>query len=291
MGTRTKVSIAQPWATNGQLTENHPAQSRAGAGPIFYSNGKTNLVKNNIMMEQEGGRRNFATTRWTMVVNARDEPERTLAGEALEALCQAYWYPLYAFARRKGLAMHDAQDRTQGFFARLIEKGYLQSVDRSKGRFRCFLMASFTNYLADQRKFDSAMKRGGGIAPVSLDAFVAEGRFDLEPPDEGVNPEVIFDRAWAKTLLDRVLRNYEQDCRDSGKGELFVELKGFLIGLSTEQLKEVAQRLDMSESNVRVTLHRMRKRFAELFRQEVAQTVARPEDLEEEMQALLEALT
>ena len=169
-------------------------------------------------------------------------------------------------------------------------KGYLQSVDRSKGKFRSFLMASFTNFFADRRKYDSAQKRGGGLVPVSLDAATAEGRFDLEPSDDEANPEILFDRAWANTLIERVLRNLEQDSQDSGKGPLFAELKGFLVGGSREQLKDVAQRLEMTESTIRVNLHRLRKRYAELFRLEVAQTVSKPEDVDLEMRALLEAL-
>ena len=195
-----------------------------------------------------------------------------------------------AFARRKGLTPHDAQEHTQGFFASLLAKDYLQSVDRSKGKFRSFLMASFTNFLADRRKYDSAQKRGGGLVPVSLDAATAEGRFDLEPSDDEANPEILFDRAWANTLIERVLKNLEQDSQDSGKGPLFAELKGFLVGGSREQLKDVAQRLEMTESTIRVNLHRLRKRYAELFRLEVAQTVSKPEDVDLEMRALLEAL-
>ena len=243
------------------------------------------------MFDTEDGRQQFSTTQWTMVLSAQNDSERTMAGTALEALCQAYWYPLYSFARRKGSTAHDAQDHTQGFLARLLEKDYLQNVDRSKGKFRSFLMASFTHYLADQRKFDRAQKRGGGAVPISLDAATAEGRFDLEPPDDAANPEILFDRAWAHTLLERVLNNLAQDCEDSGKGKIFAELKDFLVGGSTEQLKEVAERLGMTDSNLRVTLHRLRKRYAELFRLEVSQTVARQEDVDSEMQALLEALS
>ena len=244
------------------------------------------------MLETQGGPQHFSTTKWTMVSNAQDQNEKSLAGSALEALCQAYWYPLYAFARRKGWDPHDAQDHTQGFLARMLENNYLQNVDRSKGKFRSFLMASFTNYLSDQRKRTNAKKRGGDADIASLDAVSAEGRYDLEPIDErSSDPAALFDRAWANTLLERVLGHLEQDCIESGKGPLFANLRQFLVGGADEQLKEVSERLGMTDSGLRVNLHRMRKRYAELFRQEVAQTVARPEDIELEMQALLEALT
>ncbi|MEM7147946.1 MAG: sigma-70 family RNA polymerase sigma factor [Verrucomicrobiota bacterium] len=242
------------------------------------------------MMETQDGNHAFLTTRWTMVLDAQNDAQRTIAGEALHELCKAYWYPLYAFARRKGLSSHDAQDHTQGFFLRFLEKHYLESVDRSKGRFRSFLMASFQHYLSDQWKYAGAKKRGGGMKAISLDAAAAEGRYDLELPDLESNPEKQFDRAWANTLLQRVLKNLAQDCEDSGKGPLFSELQSFLVGGSTEQLKDVALRLNMTESAVRVNLHRFRKRYAALFREEVAQTVANSSDVESEMQALLEAL-
>lgn len=231
------------------------------------------------------GARQFVTTRWSVVLAAgRDS---TQAHDALEHLCRVYWYPLYAYVRRQGHSPEDAQDLTQSFFAKLIAKHYLGDVDRSKGKFRSFLLASLKHFLANEWDKARAQKRGGGQTVVSLDA---ETRYGLEPSDEA-SADKIYERRWALTLLDEVLKRLRDEYAADRKGKLFEELKETLTaGKSEVGYAEIGMRLGMSEGAVKVAVHRLRQRYRDLLRAEVAETVASPEEVDEEIRALFAAV-
>jgi RNA polymerase sigma factor (sigma-70 family) len=227
----------------------------------------------------------FATTHWSVVLSAADSRSAN-AQEALEKLCRTYWYPIYAYLRRRGCGEHDAQDLTQGFFAQLLERRSIQSVEREKGKFRSFLLASLNYYVADERDRANAQKRGGGREVLSLDAQEAEQRYRLEPVNER-SPEKIFEQRWAMTLLDQVLARLGQEFTDAGKRELFERLQGFLVaGTGEGTYAEVAQEVGMTEEAVKKAVQRMRRRYHQLFREEVAHTVAGPNEVEEELRNL-----
>lgn len=231
----------------------------------------------------------FATTRWSVVLAAGDS--RTVESkEALSALCRAYWYPLYAFVRRQGRDADEAQDLTQEFFARFLEKNYLKGLRPDLGKFRSYLLASMKHFLANEWDRARAQKRGGGRAPVSLDLKDAEGRYLLEPAHE-MTAEKVFERRWALTLLDQVLAHLREDFAKSGKEKLFDRLKVFLTADRDKvPHKELAAELDMSEGAVKVAVHRVRKRYRELLRAEIAQTVADPGEVEDDIRYLFEAI-
>jgi RNA polymerase sigma factor (sigma-70 family) len=229
----------------------------------------------------------FAVTRWSVVLAARgDEPA---AREAMEYLCTNYWYPLYAFVRRRRHDPHDAHDLTQAFFARLLEKGWLDGVAREKGKFRSFLLAAMKHFLANERDRDRAIKRGGGRAIISLDAQTAESRYATEPQD-GATPEKIFDRRWALTLLEQVLSRLRVEMAAGGKEALFEELKATLAGEQSAYAR-IGQRLGMTEGAVKVAAHRLRQRYRELIRDEIGQTVDNEKDIDEELRDLMSALS
>jgi len=240
--------------------------------------------------DAEGRSGIFATTHWSVVLAAGQSADAH-ASAALEQLCRAYWYPLYAFVRRLGYGPHDAQDLTQGFFMRLVEKDYLADVDRRKGRFRSFLLAAIKHFLADERDKAKTQKRGGGQFPISLDAQVAEDRFRLEPAHE-LTPEKLFERRWALSLLAKVFDRLAQDYAQADKGELFQVIQEFLApGAETAGYASAARRLNMNEGAVRMAVHRLRQRYGELFREEVAHTVADPSEIEDEMRHLRKVLS
>ena len=232
----------------------------------------------------------FTTTHWSVVLAARDtaSPE---ADAALAELCRTYWYPLYAFIRRKRYSPHDAQDLTQAFFARLLEKNYVAQADRERGRFRTFLLAALTHFLADEWDKARRLKRGGGREIISFDAASAEERYRLEPIDQ-LDAAKLYERRWVTTLFDQVLVRLEQEFRDSGKGELFDQLKGSLLaeepGLS---YAELGTQLGLKEDAVKQAVHRMRRRYRELFREEIAQTVAGPGEVEDELKHIFAVLS
>ncbi|MCI0491291.1 MAG: sigma-70 family RNA polymerase sigma factor [Blastocatellia bacterium] len=231
--------------------------------------------------------RRFATTHWSLILAAGREatPE---SEKALAALCATYWYPLYAYVRRKGYQMPEAQDMTQGFFARLLEKNYLQDVDRERGKFRSFLLASLNHFLANEWDRERAQKRGGGIKFIPLDT--AEDLYSLDPADK-LTPEKLFERRWATTLLDQVLALLKEEFAGAGKAALFDRLKDFLTGAeSRDSYKQAAAELEMSEGAVKVAVHRMRRRFRRLLRAEIAKTVANPAEIDDEIRYLLSAL-
>ena len=231
----------------------------------------------------------FHTTHWSLVVAAAggegNEPRA-----ALEELCQAYWYPIYAFIRRRGNSAEDARDLTQGFFAALLEKGYLADADPQRGRFRSFLLTAVARFVTKEHAKEAAQKRGGGTKTLSLDFDAGESRYQHEPVDNWT-AEKIFERRWALTLLDRTLAALRREHEAAGKLPLFEALKVFLTGeAGAPPLREIAAGLEQSEGAVKVAVHRLRQKYRELLRQEIAQTVATPEDVETELTALLAAL-
>ncbi|HEX5745721.1 MAG TPA: sigma-70 family RNA polymerase sigma factor [Archangium sp.] len=233
--------------------------------------------------------RKFSTTRWSLVL-AAGHGTSSEAHEALSTLCKLYWYPLYAFTRRQGRGPEDARDSVQGFFTRLLEKNDLADVDRQRGRFRSWLLASLKHYLANEWDRERAQKRGGGLTGLSIDAETAEGLYQHEPSHD-LTPEKLYQRRWTLTLLERVLSTLEQECARLGKQRLFEKLRGNLTG-DVEKIPhaQVAGTLGMSEDAVKIAAHRLRGRYRELLREEIAQTVERPEDIEDEIRLLLVSL-
>lgn len=235
------------------------------------------------------GAEHFATTRWSLVTAAADQ-DSSSATPALERLCRAYWYPLYAYVRRKGLTAHDAQDLIQEFFYRLIEKNYLTSVDRSIGTFRCFLLASLNHLLANEWDKTRALKRGGGREIISLDRERAEGRF-LEEPLVESSAERAFDRGWTLILLDRALSQLRDEWASGGKLRQFDILKPYLSDAADNgDYAALGERLGIKASTIGVAVHRLRQRYREIVRSEIAQTVRSEEELNTEMRHLLQSL-
>src|SRR3954471_15501822 len=223
----------------------------------------------------------FVTTRWSVVLAAKDRSSPDSAA-ALEVLCAAYWYPLYVYARRQGHGPHDAQDLTQEFIARLLEKNYLKAADREKGRFRTFLRVSMKRFLANEWNRSHALKRGGGSI-VSWDAASAEGRYqrDHEPAQA---PDQIYERQWAMTLLEKTMQALRADYSASGKVAEFDRLKPALTAeRGSIAYAEIAGQLGVTEGAARVAVHRMRKRFRELFRAAVADTVESDDAVDDEL--------
>ena len=239
---------------------------------------------------EAGGRRPvFVTTHWSVVLSARkqDSPQ-SLA--ALETLCRTYWYPLYAYVRRQGHGPHDAQDLTQEFFARLLQKDYLKAAAREKGRFRTFLIVALKRFLANEWDRLRAQKRGGGQIHLPLDTELAEERYRIEPA-EGATADRVFERRWALTLLERTMTRLRQEFAVSGRAGEFDHLKACLTAARGDiAYADLATALNMSEATARVAVHRLRKRFREVFREEIAHTVSSPEEVHEEVRYLMGVL-
>lgn len=231
----------------------------------------------------------FATTRWSVVARAGADGAAERAA-ALAELCELYWYPIYAFARRRGADPADAEDRVQAFFADLLERGDIARADRVRGRFRSFLLTAFTHFESKAREREGALKRGGGLRAVSLDGAEAELRL-AELGSDADDPERLYRRAWALTLLEVVIGRLGREYADSGRGELFGALRPTLVGDGVEGgLAAVAAALDTTEGAVKVAAHRLRQRFAALLRREVGETLADPDEVEDELRGLFEAL-
>jgi RNA polymerase sigma-70 factor (ECF subfamily) len=238
----------------------------------------------------EARRPAFVTTHWSVVL-AAGGADTTSSRDALARLCQTYWHPLYAYVRRVGHSPHDAQDLTQEFFARLLEKNFLTGADESRGRFRSFLLASLKHFLANEWDKARAQKRGGAQIPISIDLASAETSCQWEPADS-TTAEKIFERRWALTLLDGVLRRLREEYVQDGKENLFEQLKPTLTEASrTVRYAEIAVRLDTSEGSVKVAVHRLRQRYREVLRAEIAETVATPAEVEDELRNLFAALS
>jgi RNA polymerase sigma factor (sigma-70 family) len=230
----------------------------------------------------------FPTTRWTLVIAAGD-PHRKEARSALVSLCENYWYPLYAYLRRRGYPADQAQDLTQEFFIRVLEGRYLDRADPEKGRFRSFLLTSLKFFVADEGDRHRALKRGGGVlAPLEFPS--GEERYQREPAHDET-PERIFERRWALAVLDRVVEKLRSEFVHHGRPEHFDRLKVFLLGQSDAPYATLAREMNTSEGALKVAIHRLRKRYRELFRQEIADTVADPGEVESELRFLAAALT
>jgi RNA polymerase sigma factor (sigma-70 family) len=233
----------------------------------------------------------FHTTRWTLVMaSARDQSQTGRA--ALAALCQVYWYPLYAFARRRGHSPHDSQDLTQGFFLHLLEHRALSGVDRLKGKFRSFLLACFQNYLSAETRRAHRLKRGGQCEFVSLDLESAENRYQYEPEDY-LTAETIFEARWALTLLDHAMTVLREEYVGRGKELVFNTLKGYVgIGENTSKAsyEEAAKALGIGVGTVKTFIHRLRNRYPAVVREEVARTVSDPAEIQSEIRGLCDAL-
>lgn len=232
----------------------------------------------------------FATTRWTLVGKAARDGEPG-ACEALGELLQAYWQPLYRHARRNGKREEDARDLVQGFYEHLIRASPLGSVDESRGRFRSFLLAAFNHWMINEWKRENRLKRGGGEVPLSLDWEQAETGLKLEIPDDRT-PEHEYDRDWAHALLARVMGELETSCRTEGNEGQFNHLKASLAADSARlSYADLAARIGTTEGAARVAVHRLRKRYRQLLRDEIARTLEDPGSVDEEMRALFAALS
>ncbi|HEY9174251.1 MAG TPA: sigma factor [Verrucomicrobiae bacterium] len=230
----------------------------------------------------------FATTHWTVVLAAgrRATPQ---SDHALEELCRTYWFPLYAYVRRRGHSKEDAEDLTQAFFARFLEKNYLEGLSAERGRFRAFLLASLKHFLANEWDKSQRQKRGGKAAHLALDWQTADTQFQVAATAEA-SPDRAFDREWAVALLAKVIERLRVECEAEGRGGLFNELKVFLAaGKGALSHAAAGQALGLDEGAVRVAVHRLRKRYRQLLRDEIAQTLADPAQVDEEMRALFGA--
>lgn len=231
----------------------------------------------------------FVTTHWSVVLKAghADTPR---ARDALARLCQTYWYPLYAHVRRRGHSQHDAEDLTQEFFARLLASDFIAQASRERGRFRSFLLTALSHFMADEWDRIRAQKRGGDRQIIPLEVETAETRYRLEPADT-LTPEKAYERRWARTLLAHVIEQLRHEYEADGKGELFTGIKGCLtLARSGVPYAELAGQLNMSEGTLRVAVHRLRQRYRELLRAEIANTVADPGEVEEELRHLISVL-
>ncbi len=250
----------------GNLTSEHSSDSPSAPGDIF------------------------ATTHWTVVL-AAGRQRSPQAAHALEELCRTYWFPLYAYVRRRGQSKEDAEDLTQAFFARLLETNSLANLASEKGKFRAFLLASLKHFLANERDKAQTQKRGGGKAHLSLDWQTADTQFQVAATNEP-SPDKAFDREWALALLAKVIERLQNECAADGKAKLFEQLKTFLTaGKSESGQRDAAHSLGMEEGAVRVAVHRLRKRYRQLLRDEIANTLADATMVKEEMQALFGAFS
>jgi RNA polymerase sigma-70 factor (ECF subfamily) len=232
----------------------------------------------------------FATTHWSVVLTA-GRRDTTRAQDALAKLCQTYWYPLYAYVRRRGYSPEDAQDLTQEFFARLLERQSLASADPNRGRFRSFMLGVMNHFLADEWNRARAQKRGGGATLLPLQFDTAETRYGHEPADK-TTPEQNYERRWAMTLLEEVLRRLAEEYKQEGRAELFAELNPCLVGERTSQpYAALAARLGVNEGTIKSAVHRLRQRYRQLLRDEIANTVAEPGEVDAELQHLFTILS
>lgn len=240
-------------------------------------------------MEHPPGPRIFQSTRWSVVLLAGGD-QGAASRQALAELCEIYWYPVYSFVRRRGSSHHDAMDLTQGFFTHLLEADALADLHPQKGRFRAFLLASIKNYLAKQWRTAHAMRRGGGMRQFSIDDAQFERRYQAQLADRS-SPETTFERDWIQALLSRVLDRLHVDYARAGRTELFEALSPWLVACNNKVPQaKIGEQMGMSVPAVGMAVYRLRKRFAQLVREEVAQTVAEPADIEDEISRMLAVL-
>jgi DNA-directed RNA polymerase specialized sigma24 family protein len=236
------------------------------------------------------GKAQFTTTHWSVVLTA-GECGTAQSAQALEALCRTYWFPLYAFVCRRGYEEHEAQDLTQEFFARLLEKDCLRTVDRAKGKFRSFLLAAMEHFLAKEWRRANAQKRGGGVSLIPLDDQ-STGLGSVQVAAPGLSPEEFFDQQWAIAVLEQAVGKLQREFKAAGKEAVFEKLKVYLTGeRQTASYTELAVKLKTTEAALKMAVSRMRQRYRELLRAEIASTVSSPEEVEEELRALFAALS
>ncbi len=232
----------------------------------------------------------FRTTRWSRVLAARSRTAPD-ADEALAELCRAYWFPLYAFLRRRGHGPDEARDLVQGYFATLLEKRFLDDVRPERGKFRSFLLVSLKHFVSHERVREGAVKRGGGASAIPLDAAEAESRYRVEPAD-AETPESIFERRWAATVVERARARLAEEMREAGKDAQYRALEGSVaFGTGERSQREIGEALGMSEAAVGMALLRLRRRLGQLLRDEISQTVETPEGVDEELRHLLSMLS
>ena len=232
----------------------------------------------------------FATTHWSVIL-AAGQGDTPQSAAALEQLCRTYWYPLYAFVRRQGYSPQDSEDLLVGFFARFLEKHYLEEVDQAKGRFRSFLLAALKHYLANEWDKAKAVRRGGRVEFLSLEGEAAESRYWEEPASD-LTPEKLYEQRWACVLLERVMERLQHDFDASGKDPPFEALKCFLQGEGgSVSYAELAAQHGLSEGALKMRVQRLRQRYQRLLREEIAHTVARPEDVEDELRHLFSVVS
>ncbi len=241
------------------------------------------------LMNQAAGNGVFATTHWSLVVAASpDRAGESQVRQALESLCRAYWFPLYAFVRRQGYGACDAQDLTQSFFASFLEREGFARADPNRGRLRSYILGALKHFLSHEREKARAQKRGGDVTFLDLDALDPELRYGLVAA-QATNPEDCFQKAWAREVNERALASLQKEMRREGKGPQFDSLKRALTGEVLDR-EEVAGQLGISIGSVKVAVHRLRKRFRDLLRAEVAETVQSQGEIDDEMRCLVEAL-
>jgi RNA polymerase sigma-70 factor (ECF subfamily) len=231
----------------------------------------------------------FEETRWSMVIKAASQGDG--AQEAMASLYKSYWPPLYSFLRARGYSKDDAGDLLQGFFLVSLEKNYIQVANPTAGRFRTFLLTALIRYVSNDAAKNRALKRGGGVSHVRIDADDAENLHQRIPASTR-SPEEVFERQWAMGILDRALEELEQAYRESGRGPIFRELKRFLVAADTEsESEQMAVRLGMTPGAIRVATHRLRERYRKAITEIIAETVATPEDVDDELRYLISALS
>jgi len=241
-------------------------------------------------MAPRRGYRAFATTRWSVVLAAGADLGSDASRRALRTLCETYWYPLYAFLRTRGSSPEDAEDLTQAFFARLLERHAVGRADPARGRFRSFLLTSLQHFATNEYDRASTQKRGGGVAPLSIEFERAEGHF-LNEPATRETPETSFDRRWALALLERAVARLEDEMVRSARQAQFTCLKPYLTGEAPHQTyADAALALNVSEGSIKVAVHRLRRRFRDLVRDEIAQTVSSPDQVDDELRYLWAAV-
>jgi len=229
----------------------------------------------------------FRTTHWSVVLRAGREGEAGDSQHALEELCRVYWYPLYSFIRRRGYDVHDAQDLTQAFFEKLLKKNTLAIADRERGRFRTFLLAALNNFLNNEARDAKRLKRGGGAQILSLDMEMAEQQFSHEPSSEA-SPERIYEQQWVEILMKRVLNQLQAESEAEGQGARFAQLQGYLVGdEAAAPFAEAAARMDVTEAALKGVVRRLRARFRQLLREEIANTVDNQAEIEDEIRHLM----
>lgn len=231
----------------------------------------------------------FAVTHWTVVMTAARGNQGSNAAEAMTELCRTYWYPLYAFLRRHGHDTHRAEDLTQAFFAKLLGRDFLANIDPQKGKFRAFLLASLKHFLSDERDRASAQKRGGGKPIISLDCLDAESRYCLEPAHD-LTPEKMYEKQWALSVLELVLSRLQDESAAAGKSALFEALQATLTDGQASRYADIAGELGMTEAAIKTAAFRLRRRYRELLNELIAQTVADPAEIEDEIRYLMSCL-